>query len=102
MTYLSALTKLGKRDRRKIGHNTYLVRGDGYVDVVFHTTTVIRYGADGSVIYNSGGWQTKTTKECLNHWGVDRVRVYQKDTVWYVHDHTTDTIKRFYDGMRIR
>jgi len=71
---------------------------DGSVGVKYHNTVVIRKYVDGSVVLNSGGWQTRTTKERINtdlHLG----HIQQANNEWfYVFG---EKRIRFFDGMRI-
>jgi hypothetical protein len=71
---------------RKVGNNTYLHVPEGwqYGDAVYlklHATDILTFTPD-HVTYNSGGWQTSTTKERLNAYGP--VRISQRSHVWYV------------------
>lgn len=86
---------LGKRNRseRKIGNNTYAyIQADGSVAIELHGTNVVVIYPDDSVMLNSGGWRTSTTKDRINKYSP--VRVYQKDFEWFLSDGTP-----FEDGM---
>jgi hypothetical protein len=83
MNYVTAAEKLGSRDSRKVGNNTYLERlDDETIGLRLHSTYVVKFHANGHVTLDSGGWQTVTTKERMN-W-VDGIRVYSDKHVWYV------------------
>lgn len=102
-SYWTLDTILGKRDRKRIAHNTWAVRRSPIaIDVVYHTTPVVTFAADGAVVYRDGGWQTATTKTRLNEWGATNVAVYQDNFIWYVVDHENNTRGRFRSGMRVR
>jgi hypothetical protein len=76
---------LGKTNRgqRKVGNNTYAyIQADGSVAIELHGTNVVVIHPDDSVMLNSGGWQTVTTKDRINQYSP--VRVYQRDFTWYV------------------
>ena len=59
---------------------------DGYTKVIYHTTKVVSFNRD-MIVLNSGGWETKTTKDRMNEasheYGLN-YSVYQKDFTWYV------------------
>ena len=83
MDYTTANAKLGTRDSRKLGNNTYLQRReDGSIAVKFHLTDVLAFHADGRTVYQSGGWRTVTTKARMNAYGA--VRIITERGVWYV------------------
>lgn len=80
---------LGKRNRgqRKIGNNTYAyIQADGSVAIELHGTNVVVIYPDDSVMLNSGGWRTSTTKDRINKYSP--VRVYQKNYEWFLQDGT--------------
>jgi len=80
---------LGKRNRsqRKIGNNTYAyIQTDGSVAIELHGTNVVVIYPDDSVMLNSGGWRTSTTKDRINKYSP--VRVYQKNYEWFLQDGT--------------
>lgn len=76
--YKTALAYLGKKNRKKLCNNTYLVRrgieGRTEVAVQLHSTDVITFKPNGDTVLCSGGWDTKTT------W--DRINSFQKYRVW--------------------
>lgn len=56
-------------ERRKIQNNTYLVRLDeDTIGLLLHRTYIATYHRDSSVVLDSGGWRTYTTKDRLNGW----------------------------------
>lgn len=58
----------GAMHRRRIQRNTYLVRkSDDEIALLLHHTYIARFFRDGSVILDSGGWRTMTTKDRLDH-----------------------------------
>lgn len=91
-TFVSDL--LAGKDERKIANNTYLrtgmeydAQGDGHgtVSVVLHFTEILRASCKtGHVVLNSGGYHTTTTKDRLNRFLPNSVRVRQHDFAWYV------------------
>ena len=59
---------------------------DGFTYVIYHKTAVVKFN-DDDVILNSGGWDTKTTKDRMNQtadeYGLNYI-VYQNKFNWYV------------------
>jgi hypothetical protein len=69
---------------RKIGNNTVRYTRPNGDDVIrLHRTDIVTRKPDGSVILNSGGWRTVTTKARLNEY-VSSVAIYQKDHEWFI------------------
>ncbi len=76
--YHHASDILSKRDRLKLGHNTWLERvppmgapsqqGKESFQIVYHQTPVVTYYADGTIFLNTGGWDTVTTRQRLGHY----------------------------------
>jgi hypothetical protein len=85
-TYDEARETLNGRDSRKIANNTTLVDlGDGSIGLRLHTTTVVTFHPDGSLVLKTGGWQTVTTKDRLNR--VVRAHgwnIYAEKRVWHI------------------
>jgi len=80
---------LGKRNRsqRKVGNNTYAyIQADGSVAIELHGTNVVVIYPDDSVMLNSGGYRTHTTKKRINQYSP--VKVYQKNFEWFLSDGT--------------
>ena len=84
MNYQAANALLGNRDRRKVANNTYLIRRDEEIGLILHDTEIITWDWSGSVRYNTGGWNTVTTKNRLNRFGP--YPVWQKQGVWFTVD----------------
>lgn len=71
-------------ERRKLANNTYAERrGDGAIAIRLHSTDILTYHDDGSVVFNSGGWQTVTTKQRMNEFGPQGWRVNSERGIWY-------------------
>lgn len=85
-TYQEASDYLGKKDYRPLtGRGTRLVRLDsGCIAVEYHETNVVTYFDNGSVMLNSGGWKTSTTKARFDEYGPRGWRVYQEKGSWYL------------------
>jgi len=123
-------------DRKKVANNTYIEKAYFPVDqchvrkgmLVFHgehggyevqgyslrlhKTIVLSWLPDGSIILNSGGWQTVTTKARINSFLPRGWTLYQERGVWMVEkwrnppepdDHLiSDGLWLFEDGMILR
>ena len=60
---------------------------DGSIGYYYHDTAVATVYPNGSVILNSGGWRTVTTRTAINQAGNQSglgFRVYQKNYAWFV------------------
>lgn len=62
---------------------------DGALCVVYHKTCVWKKCADGSIVLNTGGYKTRTTKlrmnQAFNQYGPAYYGVVQDDGSWYVY-----------------
>jgi hypothetical protein len=97
MDFSTASATLKKRESKKIGNNTYLVRiSPETIGVRLHNTVVVRIHSDGTYTLNSGGWRTVTTKDRINAYSP--VRVSQRKHEWYVGDENIP----FHDGIRVK
>lgn len=66
-TYAEAREALNGRESRKVAHNTTLVDlGDDGIGLRLHATYVVMFRTDGSLVLNTGGWWTVTTKDRIN------------------------------------
>jgi hypothetical protein len=84
--------------RRKLANNTYAERkDDGSIAIRLHATDIVTFNRDGSIVANSGGWKTSTTKDRLNQYLP--VRICQKSGRWFIADNG-NTIE-FQDGLTI-
>jgi hypothetical protein len=69
MDYTKADSMLQGRCRmsRKLGNNTYLLRGnEGEIAVKLHATHILTFYKDGSIRVCTGGWNTVTTRARMN------------------------------------
>ena len=82
-----------RRGSVKLTHNTYLERDGAEYVVRLWGTDILRFLPDGSVVLNSGGYRTVTTKDRLNHFGP--VHVHSVRGRWYAGD------ALFQDGMTV-
>ncbi len=59
---------------------------DGFTKVIYHSTVVVKWDNE-TIILNTGGWSTTTTKARMNQASNQfklGYRVYQKDYDWFV------------------
>lgn len=81
-------------------HTRIVKRSDSTIAVKYHATDVITYCADGSIVLDSGGWRTTTTKSRMTMY--TPFSVYQSDYLWYITYKDSDGIAReviFTDGI---
>ena len=90
---------LGRKNRRKLSHNVYVVRDSEDITIVFHWTAILRYSPDGWVVLNSGGYQTMTTKVNLNQYS--DCSVWQDKHTWYASFGDSGKME-FIDGMKFK
>jgi len=77
--------KRGDKNSKKVANNTYLKRyDDGTIAVRLHQTDIIQYKPNGTIILNSGGWKTVTTKARMNEFLPNPYGILQEKGVWYV------------------
>jgi len=91
---LSDLIRFRSRHPRatKIGNNTYLV-GNGTdaqpFTIRLHSTDIVQVSAD-TIRFDTGGWETVTTKERMNRAMPNGCSLIQRQWRWYVKTpHTT-------------
>lgn len=90
--------------RPKLGHNTYLAKLDGTnppaFAVILHKTPILTFWQDGSILLDSGGWKTKTTKARINAFLPAGYSIRQERWNWILQ--TPDGERRFHDGLWVR
>ena len=69
---------------RKIGHQTWVRYNNGVIEFIYWSTIVLTVDANNHWRYNTGGWETYTTKRRFNVLGP--AYVYQKDGLWWFND----------------
>lgn len=98
-TYSQAAERLGTRDRRKIGNNTYLERRDAEtIAVKLHATDVVTFHANGTATLDSGGYLTVTTKDRLNSYA-PCPRIFSHRGRWFVGKKDGDRSLPYFDGI---
>ena len=66
-----------------IGNNTFeYMRDNGERVIRLHMTDILTFAPDGTITFNSGGWQTVTTKARMNEYA-DPVYISQEKRIWY-------------------
>lgn len=55
--------------------------------IEYHETTIIEIYIDGKYIYDTGGWQTISTKKRMNEYGP--ITIYQREGIWYARNGAT-------------
>ena len=88
--------RLDGRNKRKLRYSVWLVRDGADITIVHHTTPIIRYRPDGTVVLDCAGYRSTSTKANLNRY--TGLSVWQKDFVWYTSDGVGNEVA-FADGM---
>lgn len=98
-SHAEAARQLGRKTYKQLNANTRLINlGDEVIGLVLHSTTVVKFIVDGSIILNSGGWQTMTTKARINAALADSPnQLVQRKGLWYIEGAIGSV--DFYDGM---
>lgn len=100
---MSGITKPIKKAKMfKNGRSTLEIEyEDGSYAVRYHDTDVFTRTAAGTIVLNSGGFRTVTTKERINgEIGQFGLSLYQRNSVWYMSRHGNwDSSILFYDGI---
>ena len=101
-SYADALHFFQSSRTGKLGHNTYVVNrvlpdGRDSMGIKYYQTVIVTYVIDGSIVLDSGGYQTYTTKSHMNSVLPPGVQVYQRQHDWYVQ--TPEGERGFTDGM---
>lgn len=108
-TFKEAEAFLAGKGSRSIANNTRLERReDGSIAVRLHATDVVTYRPDGSIVLESGGWRTVTTKDRMCRYLPAPWRVYSERGVWgighvlYLDDGSRGWVGyRFHDGLEL-
>jgi len=96
--YKSLKSQIKNRESKKIANNTYIVKAlNGALAIRLHSTDILHVTPQDDITYNTGGWQTSTTKTRMNAFGPGRIT--QKAGIWYI---TVDDKTYLYaDGLTI-
>jgi hypothetical protein len=109
MTYAEAQvlihTARSRLDGKPLACHTRLTDRGVYFAICYHWTDVVVICRDGTIILNSGGYHTVTTKRRINQYLPEGWWLWQKDFVWYVsNSHSSLRASKTYlfrDGFRI-
>lgn len=72
--------KLIKKSKAQTGARR---KGDD-IAIWLYETDILTFKPDGTIILDSGGWKTNTTKARLNDYLPKEFFVYQKNSAWYL------------------
>lgn len=93
-------------ESRKVDNHTHLKRrGPDAIAVCLHQTDILTFNRNGSIVLNTGGWQTVTTRDRINDflpagyflWIEERVAFLSSHGASYDKDHSVP----YADGMMI-
>ncbi len=95
-----AVIAFANKDPSKRNTIKYGIRDGDFIDqyLRYQDTDIIRWCTDGSIVLNTGGWRTVTTKARYND-HLPGIQVYQTKGVWYLS--AAGTRVEFYDGIVI-
>jgi len=82
-------------------HKTIISNDEEFINVVYHSTAVVKFN-EKSIILNSGGYHTNTTKTRMNQTSNQfnlGYKVYQKNFSWFV-DFKGKTID-YHDNIKL-
>lgn len=100
-----AITTLGAKERAILSKNTAIRRkGNGTIAVTLYSTDIVQLLPDGTIVLDSGGEETQTTKRRMNELLHNRgAHIYQERRIWHIRycGIHTSYIARFYDGITI-
>lgn len=82
-------------NQRKLANNTTARRSGEDIVICLHDTDILTFMPDGRVRYNTGGWQTSTTKACMNAYGP--ARIHQHHFQWYIT--FAGQVEEYYNGI---
>jgi len=101
-THSEALVALNGRTSRVIAHHTRLeALGGGCIGLRLHSTCVVAFKSDGSIVLSTAGWRTRTTQDRINR--VIRAHgwsVYVSRFEWHI-AHRDGRTFEFEDGFTI-
>jgi hypothetical protein len=95
------LTPTGGTLLRLAPNTNLFAHADGSLGVQFYQTCIVAWYPDGTVTFNTGGYNTVTTRERLNRYAPEGTRFYSRDRVLYMTrgDGLLNPVK-VSDGMR--
>jgi len=96
--YVGLFQKIGKSKMQKVDNNTYKIDTDTGYKIRLHDTDIIEYN-DNKIILNSGGYQTKTTRDRINKYLPAEYHLSQKNFEWFILDKGNGKITPFIDNI---
>lgn len=90
-----------------IANNTVeYYKEDGTKVIRLHQTDILEFHPDGTLMFNSGGWKTPTTKDRMNK-HQSSATIIQNKGLWYLSTSSNpwndkDSWVSFFDGIKIR
>lgn len=92
-TSLAEYIRKGKsKVERKIENNTYARFDHDNIVIRFHDTDIVEFQQDNTLTLNSGGYKTFTTKDRINKFLPDGIRLYQDTGLWWLSHNWQDKI----------
>lgn len=95
----------GSHTRAVLIYDPVDIEGNG-VGIRYHDTVVIAFMIDGTIVLDSGGWRTVTTKKKMNVFMPNPLSVWQEKGKWYVAlddwRKPNPPVVAFEDGMHLR
>lgn len=92
--------RTGKSKSKKVGNNTLKIETEkGYI-IRLHDTNVLEFDGKGYVL-NSGGWQTRTTKDRINEYLPRPYYISQKNFDWFINIGDNGETIPFFDGIKL-
>ena len=92
--------KTGKKIAKKIDNNTLLIEYPDYKAIRLHDTNILVF-KNNTITLNTGGYQTRTTKDRLNKYLPQNFNVYQKNYTWYISNTLDNSNIEFKDGITV-
>ena len=101
--YVGLFRKTGKSISKRIANNTLEVNyPDGRKAYRLHDTDIVTYMPDGTIVLNTGGWDTMTTRARMSEYLPDGVEIWRRKGMSYVVDRKNgDSMIPLSDGMKL-
>ena len=89
-----------RKDRTRIGHETYLSRTQEGVALEYRESFIVTYRPNGDLWFHNRGYQTRTTKDRYNRFLPPNFWVYEHDKLWFLQ--TPSGTRPFRNGMVVK
>ena len=97
-TYKQAAELLGRDEKKPLGYETYIERIDNKtIAIRHHKTNVVTYRKNGETQLATDGWESKTTKDRINHFSPVGIKVI--GGVWWLE---TNPPTKFQEGVTFK